>query len=146
MLWKALVAKISPGDLGKSAATMYLTPDGNAGTLTAAVLPELCSRHNSPVRPHAITTLVGPAASDAATEPGGAAIVLVLDEPKHAAPAACAVARAFPLFLMKKVAHESGVKRGSVRVGFALRVGLVTWGSDEQLYYTSAAIAADGVR
>ena len=97
-LWKALVAKVKPGDAGAAASTMFTTPGGAAATLVAAVLPEQCSRHNSPIRPHAITSLVGPAATDAAKEAGGAAIILVLDDKQHAAGAACAVARAFPLY------------------------------------------------
>ena len=114
-IWAPLVEKIKPGDAGGSASTMFASPTG-ARTVMAAVLPEHCSRHNSPLRPHAITNLVG-AASDAGPE--GAAIVAVLDEEAHAAPAGCAIARAFPLFSSKQ---KSG-KPPAIRVGYATRDG-----------------------
>ena len=89
-LWAPLVNKASPGDAGASASTLYVS-DGEAKTVVAAVLPEACSRHNSPLRPHAITSLVGPPALDAASAPGGASIIAVLDDAAHAGGAACAM-------------------------------------------------------
>jgi len=100
-VWKALVSNAKPGDDGDSASTTVVNADGQCSTVVAAVLPEACSRHNSPVRPHAISKLAA-AASGGVSKPGGAAIVCVLDSPEHAAPAACAIARSFPLFSAKK--------------------------------------------
>ena len=117
-LWKALVGKVKPGDAGGSASTMYTAADGEAKTLVAAVLPEHCSRHNSPIRPHAITSLVAPAATDAAKEGGGAAVLLVLEEPAE--------------------------PRGCVRVGFATRSAAISDGAGS--VYGPCAKAAAGVR
>jgi len=142
-LWKALVGKVKPGDAGGSASTMYTAADGEAKTLVAAVLPEHCSRHNSPIRPHAITSLVAPAATDAAKEGGGAAVLLVLEEPTHAAGAACAVARAFPLYSQKKL-RQPAEPRGCVRVGFATRSAAISDGAGS--VYGPCAKAAAGVR
>lgn len=138
-VFKFLVGKITPGDTGRSASTIFTTSAGGMATLVAAVLPAVCSRHNSPLRPHAITALIGPAASDAAKESGGAAIVVVLDDPSYAAGAACAVARAFPMYSMKNP-HQPAV-HGSVRVGFATRTAPLP-----NAPYGSCAMAASAVR
>ena len=90
-LWVPLVNKVSPGDAGGSASTLCANGDGTPKTVVAAVLPEACSRHNSPLRPHAITSLVGPPALEAASAPGGASIIAVLDDAAHAGGAACAM-------------------------------------------------------
>ena len=82
-LWRALVAKVKPGDAGKSASTMLVTPTG-ATTVVAAVLPAHCSRHNRQSTPR--NTALVSAAADAAED--GAAIVLVLKDQAHAAGAA----------------------------------------------------------
>ena len=132
-IWAPLVEKVKPGDAGASASTMFASPTG-ARTVMAAVLPEHCSRHNSPVRPHAITNLVG-AASDAGPE--GAAIVAVLDEEAHAAPAGCAIARAFPLFSSKQKSSEPP----AIRVGYATRDGPM-----KDAPYRESAAAAAAVR
>ena len=58
-LWRTMVEKVKPGDAGKSTST--LLADGSR--LVAAVLPEVCSRHCSPIRNYAISALVGPAAA-----------------------------------------------------------------------------------
>ena len=110
-LWRTMVEKVKPGDAGKSTST--LLADGSR--LVAAVLPEVCSRHCSPIRNYAISALVGPAAAEGVAEDGGAAIVCVLDDATHAAGAACAVARAFPLFSMKRSGGG-----GAARVSFVV--------------------------
>ena len=110
-LWRTMVEKVKPGDGGKSTST--LLADGSR--LVAAVLPEVCSRHCSPIRNYAISALVGPAAAEGVAEDGGAAIVCVLDDATHAAGAACAVARAFPLFSMKRSGGG-----GAARVSFVV--------------------------
>ena len=91
-VWQPLVESCSPGDAGKSARTAIPKGDG-LETVVAAVLPEHCSRHNSPVRGHAVSKLAAAAASGAG-KPGGAAIISVLESAAQAAPAACAIARA----------------------------------------------------
>ena len=57
-VWQPLVESCSPGDAGKSARTAIPKGEG-LETVVAAVLPEHCSRHNSPLRPRALTSLVG---------------------------------------------------------------------------------------
>lgn len=143
-LWKALVAKVKPGDAGSTASTMFTTPSGGAATLVAAVLPEHCSRHNAQFRPHAITTLVGPAATDAANEPGGAAIILILDHLSHASGAACAAARAFPLYSMKNV-RQPPAERGTVRIGLATPTAPID-GPLSAGIYGPCAKAAEAIR
>jgi len=59
-VWEALVDSCSPGDAGASATTA--TPSGDGlSKIVAACLPDHCSRHNSPLRPKALTKLVGAA-------------------------------------------------------------------------------------
>jgi len=139
-LWKALVAKTNPGDDGASSSTLFALPEGGTSTLVAAVLPEQCSRHNSPMRPYAITALVGPAVADAAKEQGGAAVVLILDDPAHATGAACAAARAFPLYSMKRVGQQPA-ERGTVSIGLATKDAAL-----DSSVYGPCAKAADAVR
>lgn len=71
---------------------------GGSVCLYAAVLPEACSRHASPVRPHAVTALLAGAAAGA----GSVAVVAVLDDLAHALGTAGAIGRAFPLYSAKK--------------------------------------------
>lgn len=137
-LWAPLVVKGAvPGDMGGSASTLLLGEDGSTATVVVAVLPEACSRHNSPLRPHAMTALVAPPALAAASEPGGASIIVVLDDAAHAGGAACAIARAFPLFSRKKASGPTG----TVRVRFWTREGPLP-----ASVYPALQTAADGVR
>lgn len=87
-VWTAMLDRCEPGDAGTSAATWL------AGRrIIAGVLPEVCSRHNSPSRAWAIPDLARKADGKA---PLG--IVLALAEDEHAFASALAVARAFPEF------------------------------------------------
>ncbi|KAL1511979.1 hypothetical protein AB1Y20_005256 [Prymnesium parvum] len=138
-LWAPLVGKASnPGDMGGSASTLIATSDGPAATVVAAVLPEPCSRHNSPFRPHAMSALVASPANEAAAACDHASIVVVLDDAAHAGGAACAIARAFPLYSRKK---SSTAKKGGVTVSFFTKEGPLP---AEQ--YPALRTAADGVR
>lgn len=132
-LWEPLVSQAASkaGDAGASASSIFATASGTA-TVVAAVLPEACSRHNSPLRPHSLSSLVAAEASP------GAAFVACLDSASHAGGAACAVARAFPLFSRKKQ------KQGSVEavtVSFTSPEGPLAEES-----YPALQAAADGVR
>jgi probable aminopeptidase NPEPL1 len=73
------------------------------------VLPEACSRHNSPARPHAVTSLVGKAPSA-----GDVTVLLAVDDASHAFAAGCAAARAFPSYSRK---GSTGEKDRTVTVG-----------------------------
>ena len=83
-LWASLVDSVKPGDDGAAASTAYAR-DGELHRVVAAVLPDHCSRHNSPLRPHALASLVG---ANAGTE--DAAVVCRLADGAAAAPAAAA--------------------------------------------------------
>ena len=84
-VWQPLVESCSPGDAGKSARTAIPKGDG-LETVVAAVLPEHCSRHNSPLRPRALTSLVGGACGSK-----DAAVVICTEEGSTPAAAALRV-------------------------------------------------------
>jgi len=132
-LWASLVDKAKPGDAGASASTLFMAGQCSH-TVVAALLPEHCSRHNSQVRPHAITELVGVASG---AGPAGASIIALLDDAAHAAPAGCAIARAFPLYSAKKRSEEAT----PIRVSYATREGALNVGP-----YRQSDAAAKGVR
>jgi probable aminopeptidase NPEPL1 len=83
----AMLSATKGGDRGGSATAWV-----GKKKVVLGVLPEPCSRHNSPSRAWAIPSL-----AKAAT-PGDAAVVVLVDGPEHARASALAVARAFPVF------------------------------------------------
>lgn len=125
--WDAMLESCSTGDAGASASTF--TGDGR---LVVGVLPEPCSRHNSPARPHAVTSLV----SGALSGKDDAQVVLVLEHATHALAAGAAVARALPRYTRKK---DEGTR--IVGVGFVPADGDVS--EDE---YARVAAVAEGIR
>lgn len=142
-LWAALVEGVKPGDFGAAASTLF-SRAGAAARATAIVLPEVNSRHNSPVRSHAIAALVGAPAAEAAADQGVAAVTVLLEDQVHASAAACAVARAFPLYTSKhgRGAKALKAKPGTVSVRFASGGGAIS----EAAVYARATRAAAGVR
>ena len=76
--WKYLV-ELAADDMdtdGAKSSWMFTAADGKPSTLVAAVLPDACSRHVSPVRPHAVTSLLkGTKSAD---------VLVVLDDESHA--------------------------------------------------------------
>jgi probable aminopeptidase NPEPL1 len=92
-----MVKRADPGDAGRLETTHV---GDRALKICAGVLPEVCSRHNTPSRAWAIPGLVRAGANR-----GDVDIVLGVDEPSHAFAAVCAVARALPTFSLasKKV-------------------------------------------
>lgn len=86
--WSAMLGRAEPGDAG-----VVLTTFVGARRILAAVLPEACSRHNSPSRAWAIPDLAR--RLDGRAE---AMVVLALSDPRHAFASALAVSRAFSLF------------------------------------------------
>ena len=149
--WKYLVelADADAGTEGASANWMFTAADGKPSTIIAAVLPAECSRHASPVRPHAVFKLLKP-------QTKSADVVVVLDDSSSAAGTACAIGRAFPTFSLKSTAPKkkappkpSWEKSGgveeeegdpAVRISFATKDGPLADG------YPSFAAAAEGVR
>ena len=136
--WKYLVesAEEGMGKDGSSATWMFMAEDKKPSTIIAALLPERCSRHASPVRPHAVTALVKGTQS--------ASLTVVLEDPSHAAGAACAIGRAFPRFTAKTTRAKNTKTEGeTVSVGFATAKGVL---QGEKYPYASYAAAAEGVR
>lgn len=88
-IYRQMVKKTDPGDSGKVATTWL---SGSPGRLHVAVLPEHCSRHNSPSRAWAISGLAGNISV------GSTSVVLCLDDPSHAPSSLLALARALPLY------------------------------------------------
>ena len=130
--WDAMVESVKPGDAGGS-ATSWLNRAGPA-RLVAGVLPEPCSRHNSPSRPHAISALVGSAA------PGtdDVDLLLALDHADHALAATAAVARSLPLYSRK---GDGGGSR-TVRVALLPGEGVVDVGELPRLQRIADAVRA----
>ncbi|MCA9537662.1 MAG: leucyl aminopeptidase family protein, partial [Myxococcales bacterium] len=94
-LWDGLIDEASPGDAGAAVSTR-LAGEGPK-RLIAAVLPEACSRHNSPARPHAIADLV----RSHANQKGQIGVLLAIEEAAHAVAAVGAAARALPAYRRK---------------------------------------------
>ncbi len=113
--WEAMVGSVKPGDAGGAAST-WLVGDG-VSKLVACVLPEPCSRHNSPARPHAISALTG-------KEAGGSdevGVLLALEHADHALAATVAVARSLPRYSRK----GNGDDARTVRVGLVAGEGTI---------------------
>ncbi len=92
-LLESMLDDASPGDRGTTVHT-YVPDAEGPRRFSLGVLPEPCSRHNSPARPHAITNL----ATTLGPRQGKLGIVLLLEDPGHAVAAVAAVARAFPSY------------------------------------------------
>ena len=135
-LFTALVESVSAGVDGGLASSLVL-PGGQPHTFVAAVLPEACSRHCSPLRNHAVTKLV--AAGVGSTE--NSQVLVILAEPSHAGGVACAIARAFPRYSVKAARPSQ-----TVRVGFATIGGRYDSGCSDPAVYAVCSAAADGVR
>ena len=86
--WEAMLERTDGGDSGGSATTWV-----GRRKVTAGVLPEPCSRHNSPSRAWAI-----PGLARKADGPDDAGVILCVEDVAHGFAAALAAARAFPLY------------------------------------------------
>jgi probable aminopeptidase NPEPL1 len=132
-VWRPLVESCAPGDAGKSARTAMPKGEG-LETVVAAVLPEHCSRHNSPLRPRALTSLVGGACGSK-----DAAVVVLLEDGSTPAAAAAAVAKAFPIYTNKKASDEDDDEDRTVSVSFEPPVA-------DAATLEACAVAAEAVR
>ena len=99
-VWNDMVASLKPSDRG--AATVTWLDSDPATRLIAAALPEDCSHHNAPAKPHAITDLV----SKNIPAKGDLGVLLVLAEPAHQLAASCAISPLFPVYSRKSSATE----------------------------------------
>ncbi|MCB9676769.1 MAG: leucyl aminopeptidase family protein [Alphaproteobacteria bacterium] len=97
--WPGML-KGDPGDSGRTATTWL---EGTLQKVTACVLPEVASRHNSPSRAWCYPRLL------AAGRNARNAVVAVLDDNTHAFAAACGIARSFPTFSVRSKPTESTV-------------------------------------
>jgi len=125
-VWAAMCDSLKGGDAGASTSTWAK----NGKKILAAVLPEPCSRHNSPSRAWAIPSLAKGAAGE-----GAAAIVMMLDNADHAFASALAIARAFPLYSGK-----------SKKDGEAQEIHVAFIGPNGPVAEPRAEAAMDGVR
>jgi probable aminopeptidase NPEPL1 len=128
-MWERMLHGLPTGDAGAVERTWC--EHDSIDRVVACVLPEPCSRHNSPARPHAITELL----NQALPARGDLSIVVALDEADHALAAACAVARAFPQY------HHKGARPDARGVDVHL---LPAAGSIRELALIEAT--AEGVR
>jgi probable aminopeptidase NPEPL1 len=87
----ALLEQLEPGDAGSSASLWV-----GRRRIWIGMLPEVCSRHNSPSRAWAIPARVRDAGGK-----GALSIALLVEEDRHARAAALAAARALPLFSVR---------------------------------------------
>jgi len=129
--WDAMLDAAKPGDAGASSTSF--TGNDSPSKLVACVLPEPCSRHNSPARPHAVSALSGPAVGGS----GDATVLLALDDGTHALAAGLAVAR--PLHAYSRKAEGEDSSDRTVTVSF-----LADGVSDEDARRVS--VHADSVR
>ncbi len=130
--WNAMLESCSTGDAGASASSYT---DGTVNKVVACVLPEPCSRHNSPARPHAVGALAG-AAARGSTDTH---VVLALDECSHALASGLAVARALWVYSRKGEGEEATSR--DVTVSFVAPDGVPT-----DALVTKIGALADGVR
>jgi probable aminopeptidase NPEPL1 len=126
-VYTQMVSRSEPGDTGRLVTTWTASTPSR---VHAAVLPEPCSRHNTPTRSQAITSLVAGAANK-----GNVAVVVALDERDHAPAAAMAIARALPTF---QATSQPAVDR-------EIRVLMVADGAVATVH-PAAAIVAEAVR
>lgn len=97
--WKAMLSRLDGGDSGAAASTWV-----GELKVVAGVLPESCSRSNSPSRAWAIPGLARAAGGKKPSN-----LILAVDEPAHALAACAASAKAFPLY-----SRKSGTRREQV--------------------------------
>ncbi|MEL6346750.1 MAG: leucyl aminopeptidase family protein [Myxococcota bacterium] len=98
--WTAILRRTDPGDHGKTATLWQGTRRIKIG-----VLPEHCSRHNSPSRAWAIPAMVRDAGSDRPLH-----IRLLVADHSHARAATMAAARGLPLYSRKGPVKERTVQ------------------------------------
>lgn len=137
----AMLDAISVGDDGGAASTFLSGPTVEPGIASprprrfvVCVLPEACSRHNSPARPHALAALLGKQTPAVPV----VSLLLALDAAEHAFAAGCAVARAFPVYSRK----TGPAKDRAVEVAFLPPDG----GVPEAAVVERITRAAEGIR
>ena len=87
-VWELMIERNDGGDFGRSAVTHV---EGTPSKIVAGILPEACSRHNTPSRAWAIPGLIGSAGLK-----GNVGILFAMTASSHALASACAAARSHP--------------------------------------------------
>ncbi len=100
-LWPRMLADVKPGDCSKTVSTWI--DDAKVNRVIAGVLPDSCSRHNSPAQPHAIRGLV----SDNAKAKGDVTLIMATADSSLAMAQTAAIARGLPSFQRKQTASDS---------------------------------------
>lgn len=135
-IWPTMLEALKPGDNGASTST-WLAASG-VKRLIAVALPEPCSRHNSPARPHAIAQLVRsniPSKDDVV-------VVVALEKAAYGFASGCAVARAFSDYTRSSGAAKKKSKRKG-NTSRQVRVGLVA--AKGKIDTDAITRAADGI-
>jgi probable aminopeptidase NPEPL1 len=125
-IWNTMVTRNEPGDSGR-AITTYT--GGRPIKVVAGLLPEVCSRHNSPSRSWAVPKLVA-----AARQKGTLGIVIATDDTQHLFALAMAAARAWPTY--------SATSRNVARSASVLLMGP----NGPMREVEAISVAAEGVR
>ena len=90
-LWPSLIAQTKAGDEASSNSTWFFGEE-KPHKLTLGVLPEACSHHNSPARPHGISELIRGIGGERVL------VILALEAAEMARASVAALARACPRY------------------------------------------------
>jgi probable aminopeptidase NPEPL1 len=130
-LWPVMLADLKGGDMGQSVSTFY-QQEGATKRLTACVLPEHYSRHNSRARPHAISNLL----RDLVSQKGATSVLFALEDAEDCLAASCAAARARSEFT-KKTTEKS---ERSMVLSFVAAQGEITVATLRKAQLAAAAV------
>ena len=100
--WERMVDACSPGDAG--ATTHTWLSDGTLQKVIVAVLPEACSRHNTPARTHGVTHLL----KSAIPPTGETAVIAACEKASYAVGVANGIARALSSYSRKSSGPDIG--------------------------------------
>jgi len=117
--WATMVDSVAAGSKGGSTQTWL---SGSSTQVFVGVLPEQCSRHNSPGRPDAVFSLV----KKAGAPKGKARIWVIVQEKEQAGAAAVATGRAFPTFSWKTTGAKKKTKKSAALTVLSLCGGRIS--------------------
>lgn len=123
-VWEEMLDAVKAGDFGDGTTTFRGSGREGPTRVAVGILPEACSRHNSPARPHAVADLT----RKLVPSKGDVTLLLALDDPAHAFAAGCAAARAFSRFTRKSNGDPQAQDPRTVRVSLIGPEGAVDEG------------------